>query len=191
MTSEGWSPQINRECLTDDVQWNFFPSPDKAKTIVASKDGFSVTVDGTRVFWPEGKEISASGSEVSWSPTSEAFFINDGNGSGLDGWTLKVYTISGRQIVNHTLPNTEIIRRFRMDLRCAEDAVDPNVRGIGWSKSGAHLYAFAQTTVNQPCGEPGDFRGFVVSVSRGELLRFYSEVQTRNHFRHLLPYNMR
>jgi hypothetical protein len=191
VTSEGWSKQIRRVCLTQAVEANSFPSPDKSKVIVADSSGFHLRLDGKSVVWQEGEELMARGSEVSWSPQSSAFFISYADGSGLDGWTLKVYAVSDGQVVSHSEINQEIVRRFRTDVGCPAGAVDPNVRGLGWSENGADIYAFAQATVSQSCGQQGDFRGVAMSIAKGSLLSFYSEAETKAHFHNLLPYNMR
>jgi hypothetical protein len=158
---------------------------------MAGDDGFQLKVGGKSIEWPEGKELLARGSEVSWSPQSSAFFINYANGSGLDGGTLKVYSLSNGQIVSHNGINQQIVQRFRADVGCSNQASDPNVRGLGWSDNGAEIYAFAQTTVSQPCGRPGNFRGMVINIAEDSVRRFYSEATTKLHFHDLLPYNMR
>ncbi len=191
LLSEGWSKEIRRVCITSLVSANSFRSPDKAKVIVADDGGFHLTVNGKRLSWPEGEDLTVRGSEVSWSPQSSAFFINYGDGSGLDGWTLKVYSISDGRVVGLSKINQEIVRRFRVDEGCPSDAVDPNVRGLGWTENGADIYAFAQATVSQSCGQQGDFRGATVSLAKCSILSFYSEAETKAHFHRLLPYNMR
>jgi hypothetical protein len=191
VASEGWSKQIRRVCLTQDVEANSFPSPDKTKVIAADASGFHLRLDGKRVPWQEGDQMMALGSDVSWSPQSSALFISYADGSGLDGWTLKVYTVSHRKVVRKSDINQEIIRRFRADVDCPGVASDPNVRGLGWSENGADIYAFAQATVGQSCGQQGDFRGVVMSIAKGSVLRFYSEAETKARFHNLLPYNMR
>jgi hypothetical protein len=191
LTPRGWSRQLRGVCLTDSVTANTFRSPDQTKTIVADGDGFHLKVDGKSVEWPEGKELVARGSEVSWSPTSSAFFINYGDGSGLDGWTLKVYVVSDGRVVNHDEISQQIVHRFRTGIGCLQTAVDPNVRGLGWSEGGTHIFAFAQATVNESCGQQGDFRGVVAGLAGETIEQFYSEADTKRHFHNLLPFNMR
>jgi hypothetical protein len=189
--SEGWPKQLRTVCLTDSVKINLFRSPDQRKVIEADIGGFRLKIDGKSASWPEGKELMANNAEVSWSPISSAFFINYGDGSDLDGWTLKVYAVSDGHVVSHSEINQEIVRRFRADLGCPGGASDPNVRGLGWSKNGADIYAFAQATISQSCGQQGDFRGVAMSIAKGSVLSFYSEAETKAHFHNLLPYNMR
>ena len=177
--------------MTDSIPQNVFASPDFHKDLVADEAGFSLMVDHKKVAWPEGKNFDSRGSEISWSPTSTMFFINNGNGSGLDGWTIHVFYIIGSQVVDNQEINAEIVRLFRLQVKCFKDAVDPNVRGLGWSKDGALLFAFAQTTVSESCGTQGEFRGAAVTTTNGSVSRFYSESETRAHFHQILPYNMR
>ncbi len=191
VSSEGWSRQIRRVCLTNSIKANYFPSPDRAKILVADLNGFHLTINGNLVSWPEGEQFLARGSEVSWSPLSSAFFINSSDGSDPDGWSLKVYSLADAHIVEHTQINQSIAQRFRTDLGCSQEAVDPNVRGLGWSRSGGQIFAFAQAAVNEPCGQQGDFRGVTVDVTSGAIQKFYSETSAKEHFHSLLPYNMR
>jgi len=189
--SQGWSKEIRRVCLTDAVTANFFRSPDRRKLIVADLKGFHLKINGTQIEWPEGEQFVTRGSEVAWSPTSTAFFINYGDGSGLDGWTLNVYALSGMRVISHNEINRQIVRRFRADVGCLQQAVDPNVHGLGWSHDGVTIFAFAQTTVNYSCGAQGDFRGVVIRFSEDAIQSFYSEPETKRRFHYRLPYNMR
>lgn len=171
----GWSSQIKRVCLTDAIVANSFRSPDQDKLILADASGFHLKVRGKSIEWPGGKELMTRGAEVSWSPTSLAFFINDGDGSGLDGWTLNVYSILDDRVINHDEINQQIVHRFRTELGCPQKAVNPNVRGLGWSKGGDHIFAFAQSTVSESCGQQGDFRGMLIDLAGGTIQGFYSE----------------
>ena len=191
IAQEGWSSALRRVCLRDSTSKNVFSSPDGQKALVAEQGGFSLTIRAKKVAWAEGKQFGPAGSEISWSPTSSAFFINYGDGSGLDGWTIHVFSIRGSEVVDHPDVNGRIVQSFRNQIRCPKDAVDPNVRGLGWSRDGSLLFAFAQRTVSEPCEVQGDFRGAVVTVSDGSLREFYSETEAKAHFHDRLPYNMR
>lgn len=190
IVDEGWSPAIRRVCLTDSISQNVFSSPDSQKQVLADRSGFSLLVRGNKIEWPGGLNLDANGSEISWSPTSSAFFISDGGGSGLDGWTIHVFSISGNQLLEHHEINGQIVSIFRQQFNCPTAAVDPNVRGLGWEKDGASLLAFAQSTVSESCGAQGDFRAFTVNVKTGEV-RVFSERDAKARFHNRLPFNMR
>jgi hypothetical protein len=191
MKSEGWSTALRRVCLTDSLKENTFFSPDHQKAIVAEQNGFILKINGKTIAWPEGRNFSSNGSEVAWSPTSSAFFINYGDGSGLDGWTINVFSVQDNRVIDHKEINKRIVGAFREQINCSKESVDPNVRGLGWSKDGTYLSAFAQTTVSEPCGVQGDFRGAVINVADGSVNKFYSQAEAKRHFHDLLPYNMR
>lgn len=191
IASEGWSAGLRRVCFADSIKENAFLSPDHQKAVMADASGFTLRIEGKEVAWPEGRDFSPSGSEVSWSPTSSAFFINYGDGSGLDGWTINVFSIQNDRVIDHKEINERIVRAFREEIKCSKDAVDPNVRGLGWSRDGTQLFLFAQTTVSEPCGIPGDFRGTIINLADASVGKSYSEVEAKRRFHDLLPYNMR
>jgi hypothetical protein len=186
LASEGWSASLRRVCLTEAFTENTFRSPDGQKTIVADQNGFTLRIRDKKVAWPDGQKMSPNGSEVSWSPTSSAFFINYGDGSGLDGWTIDVVSTRDDRVTDHKEINERIVHLFREHINCSKEAADPNVRGLGWSKDGTHLFAFAQATVSEACGTQGDSRGVVVSLATGAVSQ-----EAKRHLHDLLPYNMR
>lgn len=191
LVDEGRSKQVKRICLTDSVRFNSFRSPDGHALVIADLKGFHLSIDGTNVEWPGKNDLVVRGAELAWSPTSSAFFINDGDGSGLDGWTLNVYRLSNGKVIYDNEINQQIVRRFRSEIGCAQQAADPNVRALGWSSDGARIFAFVQTTVNKSCGPQGDFRGVVARISGQSIQSFYTEDVTKKQFHGLLPYNMR
>jgi hypothetical protein len=189
MSGNGWSKQIRQVCLEEGISTNRFPSPDGRKVLVADIHGFHLKVDGALVPWEEGRKLLTSESGVSWSPASSAFFINDGY--GLDGWKLKVYVLTDHSVISHEGLREEIVRRFRMGVKCSSKANDPNVMGLGWSEDGASIFSFAQATVNESCGQQGDFRGAVADLAGDTIRTVYSEKETQRMFHNLLPFNMR
>ena len=191
IASEGWSTALRRVCFTDSIKENVFFSPDHQKAVMADANGFTLRIEGKDVAWPVGRELSPSGSEVSWSPTSSAFFINNGDGSGLDGWTINVFSLRDSHVIDHKQINERVVLAFRDEIKCAKDAVDPNVRGLGWSRDGTELFLFAQTTVSAPCGVQGDFRGAEIGLANDSIDKFYSETEAKSHLHNLLPHNMR
>jgi hypothetical protein len=109
----------------------------------------------------------------------------------LNGGTIHVFSVSGSQLLEHRDINGRIVEVFRSQLRCSKAATDPNVRGLGWVKDGTSFLAFAQSTVSEPCGVQGDFRGFAVTVGTGAVSKIFSEKNAKAHFHNLLPFNMR
>jgi hypothetical protein len=189
MTQDGWSNLIRQVCLGDDVESNRFPSRDGRKVLIADLHGFQLKINGALISWPEGRKLLTSESEVLWSPTSSAFFISDG--FGLDGWKLKVYVVTDSHAVSREEINNEIVRRFRAEKGCSVKAFDPNVQGLGWSEDGALIFAFAQATVNNSCGQSGGFRGIAANLTGAPIRAFYSENEAKRNFHNLLPFNMR
>ncbi len=127
---------------------------------------------------------------LSWSPSSRHFAISDGEGSGMTS-VLRVFTIVGTRVVEDAEIQAAATNGYRHIRSCRTGAVDPDVWALGWSADGGRLYALMQTTVHEPCGPPGSFRGVVADVKTGRILEWLSETATRRRFRHLLPTELR
>jgi len=164
-----------------------FLSPDKAKRIeVEENKGFSLIV-GRPVAWPNyGKSIVLPVA-FSWSPSSDAFFVIDGQGSG-EYSQLYVFQMEPVGVVQSRDFNKLVSAAFRKDVGCSTTAADPSITGLGWSKDGAKIFVFAQATVHDPCGSQGDLRGVTLNVKAGSIERWYSERETRRVFRDILPH---
>jgi hypothetical protein len=63
---------------------------------------------------------------VSWSPTSDAFFINDGEGSG-ESNLLRVYRVHTGTIAEDTAVESKAVALYRGQKGCPKTAADPNV----------------------------------------------------------------
>lgn len=186
-----WNRSLHNVCFNDAIQKNIFVSADKAKRIeVEEGKGFTLVVNGRTIAWPNYGKYVVLPIEFSWSPTSDAFFVNDSEGSGMNS-VLHVFRLQDATVAEGPDFNRLIAAVFRKDVGCSASAASPTVRGIGWSKNGVQIFAFAQATVNNPCGVQGDFRGVVLNLKTGSIERLYSEAETRRVFRDLLPYNMR
>ena len=123
---------------------------------------------------------------LSWSPKSDTFFINDGQGSGM--WSLlRVYRLRTDSVAVDTTVEREAVKLFRGERKCDTAASDPSVWGIGWSDNGTLLYLLIQATVNEPCGESGAFIGATVNIATGKIVHHLSESQAQHEFRKLLP----
>ena len=100
---------------------------------------------------------------------------------------LRVFRLQDTGVTEGPDFNKLVAAAFRKDIGCSAAAADPTVRGVGWSKDGAQIFAFAQATVNNSCGTQGNFRGVVLNLKTGSIERVYSEVEARPVFRDLLP----
>ena len=123
---------------------------------------------------------------VSWSPNSDAFFVNDGEGSGMAS-TFRLFRMNGDQAVEDGTVERQAVGLYRSQTKCASAAADPNVWGIGWSAGGTSFYLLVQATANDPCGTPGTFIGMRVKLADGAIVEQFSEAATKQRFHALLP----
>jgi hypothetical protein len=186
-----WNRDLRSVCFENGIKRNVFVSPDKHKSVVADSGiGYHVIEANRFLNLPDQANDTFFPSEFGWSPRADEFFINNGNGSGLDGWTLQVFRLGNSVVTAEQDFNGLVVVAFRKALACSSSAVDPNVRGLGWSSDGSRLFAFAQSTVHKSCGGQSSFRGMVLNIKEGKIEHFYSESETRSVFRNLLPSNM-
>jgi hypothetical protein len=186
-----WNRFLHSVCFNSAVHKNVFLSPDKAKRIeVEEGKGFSLIVNGRTIAWPNYGKYVVLPIEFSWSPNSDAFFVNDGEGSGMNS-VLHVFRLQDSGVGEEPNFNKLVAAAFRKDVGCSATAADPIVRGIGWSKDGAQILAFAQATVSNSCGTQGTFRGVILNLKTGSIERLDSEADARRVLHVLLPYNMR
>lgn len=184
-----WNPSIRGVCFNGTVRKNVFGSPDKEKRIeVEEGKGYTFTVNNRTVALPNYGKYVVLPIGFSWSPRSDAFFVNDGEGSGMNS-ILRVFRLQGSGLAELPDPNKVIAAAFRKDPGCATSAADPAVWGIGWSKDGLQIFAYAIATVNNPCGSQGDLRGVVLNARTGSVDHWYSESDARRVFRGLLPHD--
>jgi len=123
---------------------------------------------------------------VSWSPSSDAFFINDGEGSGMSS-TFRLFRVKESQVVEDGATERKSVALYRSRTRCDSASADPNVWGIGWSPDGGRFHLLVQATVNVPCGKPGSFISMTVKLADGSVLKQLSEAATKREFQALLP----
>jgi hypothetical protein len=183
-----WNRSLRSVCFDDAIHKNVFLSPDKAKRIeVEEGKGYTLIVNGRTVPWPNYGRYVVLPIVFSWSPNSDAFFVNDGEGSGMNS-VLHVFRLQDSGVSEVPDLNKRVAGAFRKDVGCLAAAADPAVWGIGWSKGGLQIFAYAQATVNNPCGSQDDLRGVVLNVKTGSMEHWYSEPETRRVFRDLLPH---
>ncbi|HBB97916.1 MAG TPA: hypothetical protein DC054_21250 [Blastocatellia bacterium] len=123
---------------------------------------------------------------VSWSPRSDAFFINDGEGSGMTS-TFRLFKIGPKRIYEDNATEKAAVSLYRLRTGCNRSALDPDVWGFGWDDGGSKIYLLVQATVHEPCGPPYGFISLVVRTSDGKILEALSETQTKERFGSLLP----
>jgi hypothetical protein len=140
----------------------------------------------------KGKVIKLNGRRVeppamfSWSPQSDAFFINDGEGSGMSS-TFRLFRIKGRRFYEDKSIERAAVSLYRRRTRCGSSAVNPNVYGFGWGNDGRRIYLLVQPTVDESCGRLDEFISLVIRTSDGKILETLSRDETRQRFSTVLP----
>jgi len=183
-----WSKQVHSFCTSDNGINAALRSPDHEKVFIVHNSNPIVKIGEKR------KAISGKGGEpiiypavIAWSPDSSAVFINDSGGSGLDGWTLRVYEIRSNQVIYRELFQRKSLGLMKRHLRCGEPMEDvANVFGIGWYED-RELAVVAQVMTHSKCGEPGSYRGFLFDSRTGQVKRDLSERQARRFFGAAMP----
>jgi hypothetical protein len=122
---------------------------------------------------------------VSWSPRSDVFFVNDGEGSGMTS-TFRLFRIKGSQVHEDKAVEKAAVSLYRRRSGCSRSALDPDVSGFGWGDGGKQIYLLVQATVHEPC-DPYQLISLVVQTSDGKILETLSEKQTKERFGSLLP----
>jgi len=179
-----WSKQVRNLIQGCD---NWFSSPDGGLILRVDAEGrilFSETVAKSEV-QIRSHEVEPP-AMASWSPKSDAFFINDGEGSGMTSVFRLFRVKSGLPIEDATI-ETKGVALYRSLKQCSAPAEDPNVWGIGWSSNGTLLYLLIQASVHAPCGESGSFIVATVKVTDGSVVERFSEEAAKRQFRILLP----
>jgi hypothetical protein len=123
---------------------------------------------------------------VSWSPSSDAFFINDGEESGISS-TFRLFRVIAGQLVEDGAGEKKAVALYRSKVRCAPEAADPNVWGMGWSPDGTEFHLLIQATVNAPCGETGAFISITMKKVDDSVSEQLSEEATKRKYQALLP----
>lgn len=123
---------------------------------------------------------------LSWSPNSSAFFINDGEGSGMAS-AFRLFRIVDSRVIEDAAVHRNALERFRTVMKCGRLHEDQSVWGFGWSPDATQLYVFVQNGPHYPCGRPGSVITWVVRVRDGALIERLSEGAAHRRFRSLLP----
>jgi hypothetical protein len=88
---------------------------------------------------------------ISWSPRSDAFFVNEGEGSGLSS-SFRLFRVKETHLSEDMEIEKKVIALFRRRVLCDFSAVEPNIWGFGWDTEGNEIYLLVQPTVNDSCG---------------------------------------
>ena len=153
-----WNPFLRNVCFSTRIHKNVFISPNKVNRIeVQEGEGFRLFVGVQAIGWPNYGRYVVLPIEISWSPLSDGFIVNDGEGSGMNSH-FHVFHLQGSAVSEMWDFYSLATAAFRKSVGCPASTADPTVRGIGWSKDGRQVFAFAQATVDRSCGTQGKFR---------------------------------
>jgi hypothetical protein len=168
---------VDADCISE------FPAPNRHLVIKFASNG-RMSIAGKTIHL-RGRRVEAP-AMVSWSPKSDVFFVNDGEGSGMTS-TFRLFRIKGSQINEDKAVEKAAISLYRRRTGCKSSALDPDVWGFGWGDSGQQIYLLVQATVHEPCGSPDQLISLVVQTSDGKILETFSEKETKERFGSLLP----
>lgn len=179
-----WSPQLH-DIIADCN--NHFPSPDNRVTLEVGTHG------DMRLFAePESQKLELNvrrieaPAMVAWSPTSDAFFVNDGEGSGMSS-VFRLFRLNANHVLEDESIEKKAVALYRHRAHCHWRAADPNVWGFGWTRDGRTVFVLVQATTNDPCGRSESFVTLVVSETDGAILETLSKEKSRERFAPLLP----
>lgn len=168
---------VDVDCVSE------FPSPNHYLVLKFASDG-RMSIAGKTIHL-RGPQIEPP-AMVSWSPKSDAFFVNDGEGSGMSS-TFRLFRVKGTEVYEDKAVEKAAVSLYRRRTRCSSSSIDPDVWGFGWGDGGSKLYLLVQATVHEPCGTPYSFISLVVRTSDGKILEALSAKQTKVRFGSQLP----
>jgi hypothetical protein len=136
-----WSEQLRNVIADCD---NRFTSPDRKFLLRIDTEGSIrvLEVASEKEIQIHSREV-APPAMVSWSPNSDAFFINDGEGSGMSS-TFRLFRVIGNQVVEDRTIGRKASALYRNHVKCGSAAADPSVWGFGWSSDGFRFYLLVQ-----------------------------------------------
>lgn len=136
----GWSKELRQ--LHADCS-NSVASPNGAITFQAGPAERLRIVRDSRPLALIGNHKAGLPVVLSWSPSSEEFFLNDGNGSGLSS-RLRIFHVLTSSVEEDGAVAKAIVQIYRQRNKCDSSSDNPNVYGVGWSEDGKILYAIAE-----------------------------------------------
>lgn len=145
------------------------PSPDRKKTVMVADLSLVVLDGGEAVPGIEGYTLVLP-AEISWAPDSKAFVItsNEG-GSGEEAWFVTVYTLENDR-VNPIEVTAEAADRFKEQIKCP-DAGEPHFGVVKWVRESKNLLVAAEAPDRASCAEAGVFRGYILEIPSGKVLK--------------------
>ena len=175
-----WNPEIRNVVAGCTA---VFSSPDRRSSLRIASDGI-MSIDSDQIHW-RGPQLEPP-AMVSWSPSSNVFFVNDGEGSGLSS-SFRFFRLNRTEVFEEKSIGLAIISMFRRRMHCSAQTADPNVWGFGWGSEGGTVFLLIQPTVNNSCGRPDEFISAVVRISDGGIQETLTKRQTRVRFGPQLP----
>lgn len=158
-------------------------SPNQQLLLKIAPDG-RMSVDSESHHWRGPQLVPPA--IISWSPKSDAFFVNDGEGSGLSS-SFRLFKVKGTEVSEDKTIEEKAVSLFRRRTHCASSSADPNVWGFGWSTEAKAIYLLIQPTVNDSCGRPDHFISAVIRTSDAAVSEVLSKEQTKVRFGSQLP----
>lgn len=165
---------------------NNIPSPDGKLILNIDKSGQAHVYKRKQGTQLKGHVSAEPPYMVSWSPTSNAFFIDDQEGSG-ETSVLRVYALKEGKVIENNVFHRRAVSLYRGRIKCDKSAADPNTSGFGWSSDGKFLYVLIQATVHDPCGDPYSVMGAEMDVGSASIVRVLSKKEMKVEFSSLLP----
>jgi hypothetical protein len=160
-----------------------FRSPSGHLVLKIAADG-RMMIDWNGLHW-RGPQLEPP-AMVSWSPMSDGFFVNDGEGSGMSS-SFRLFRVKGTDVSEDKTIEQTVVSLFRQRVRCNSSAADPNVWGFGWNAQGSEIYLLVQPTANDSCGRPDQFISLIARSTDGKILGMLSKSQTKAKFSSRLP----
>src|SRR5581483_488570 len=109
---------------------------------------------------------------VQWSPTGNAFVVNDSQGSA-EGGLLRVFVRQGDRFVDDEVFERKMVDAYRTWNKCGKGGVDPVVIPLRWAANGKSFYVYAQRQVHGDCGDI-DYLTAKVNLATHKIEQFYS-----------------
>ena len=128
---------------------------------------------GTRLLRTFQLQDLSAGLFVKWAPDSRAFYVMWSNGGMIGGYSVRAFRVGDLDV--HELPLTSTAEReFRTRHPCP--ARGWNVFAVRWVDGSSRMLLAFQVYPVSDCGrQMGVYRGYLVAVDDGAIIRRYSE----------------
>jgi len=117
--------------------------------------------------------------ELSWAPSSNAFYITWGDGN-IAGFVTELYRVEDKIVRRLPDVNPALQEDFNRNHKCVfynhgkDVGDDPNVAGLKWVNDSSQLILVAEVPPEGICEQAGYFGGYLVSASDGRILKRFS-----------------